>query len=254
MKRHMGKRILITGAANGIGRATAAFFAKEGAALYLIDLPGKGLVDVAQQLSAEAKISFKEVSVTDEEGISQAVEEMVAAMGGIDGVVNSAGIVAVEPALDSSIETFRQVIEINLTGTWIVCRAAARKMATNGGGSIVNISSVYGFQGAPNRTAYCASKGGVANLTESLAVEWGPLGVRVNSVAPTGTRTPMVQRLIDSGLYNEEAVSRRTPLRRLAEPEEIAAACAFLISDESSMVTGHHLPVDGGWLANGYIM
>tara|TARA_Y100000780_G_scaffold214610_1_gene216440 strand:- start:641 stop:1024 length:384 start_codon:yes stop_codon:yes gene_type:complete len=125
-------------------------------------------------------------------------------------------------------------------------------MMSQGGGAIVNISSVYGFQGAPKRTAYCASKGAVISLTDSLAVEWGKLGIRVNSVAPTGTRTPMVRDLIDRGIYDLDGVSRKTPLGRLAEPEEVAAACGYLVSDEAAMVTGHHLRIDGGWLANGY--
>jgi len=254
MQRHKEKRILITGAANGIGLANARFFAAEGARLYLVDLPGKGMKEIAAEIAKTAPVLFREASVTDEMAIKDAVAEMVTAFGGIDAVVNSAGVVAVAPALEADLDTFRSVIEVNLIGTWIVCQAAGRQMVAQGKGSIVNISSVYGFQGAPNRTAYCASKGGVISLTDTLAVEWGPLGIRVNSVAPTGTRTPMVQDLIDRGIYDVDAVSRRTPLRRIAEPEEIAAACGFLISDEAGMTTGTHLRVDGGWLANGYLM
>lgn len=254
MPRHDGRRVLITGAANGIGMATAHFLAREGARLYLVDIDAAGLEATRAALPAETEALSRVASVTDADAIAAAVDDMATQFGGVDAVVNSAGVVAVEPALDASIDLFRKVIEINLVGSWIVCQAAARVMARQGGGAIVNLSSVYGFQGAPNRTAYCASKGGVVNLTNSLAVEWGPLGIRVNSVAPTGTRTPMVQSLIDRGVYDVDAVSRRTPLRRIAEPEEIAAACAFLISDEARMTTGHHLAVDGGWLANGFLM
>jgi NAD(P)-dependent dehydrogenase (short-subunit alcohol dehydrogenase family) len=254
MGRHQGKRILVTGAAGGIGLATARFFAQEGARLYLIDLPGSPLEASVPDLAQAGDVVLRHLSVTDEAAVKDAVDDMVGCYGGIDAVVNSAGVVVVEPALEGSIETFRRVLDINLTGTWIVSQAAARHMAANGGGAIVNISSVYGFQGAPNRTAYCASKGAVVALTDSLAVEWGPLNIRVNSVVPTGTRTPMVQGLIDRGIYNVDAVSRRTPLRRLAEPEEVAAACGFLVGQEAGMVTGHHLRVDGGWLANGYLM
>jgi len=254
MKRHQGRRILVTGAANGIGLATARFLAAEGARLYLVDLPGSSLEESTLALRGQGEVALLHLSVTDEAAVQEAVGDMVARYGGIDAVVNSAGVVAVEPALEASLETFRRVVDINLTGTWIVCQAVARQMADNGGGAIVNISSVYGFQGAPKRTAYCASKGAVIALTDSLAVEWGPFNIRVNSVVPTGTRTTMVQDLIDRGIYNVDAVSRRTPLRRLAEPEEVAAACGFLISSEAGMVTGHHLRVDGGWLANGYLM
>ena len=252
MARHKGRRVLVTGAATGIGWACAQFFASEGADLFLVDLPEKALADRAASLGNGGRARFAEVSVTDEEAINAAVADMTTAFGGVDAVVNSAGVVVVEPALEHGIDVFRRVIDTNLMGTWIVCQSAARQMAQQGGGAIINISSVYGFQGAPNRTAYCASKGGVIALTNSLAVEWGPLGIRVNSVAPTGTRTPMVQDLIDRGIYKLEAVSRKTPLGRLAEPEEIAAACGFLAGDEARMINGHHLRVDGGWLANGF--
>ena len=114
------------------------------------------------------------------------------------------------------------------------------------------IGSVYGASGAPMRAAYCASKGAIHNLTESLAVEWGPLGIRVNTVAPTGVRTPMVQAMMDAGTYDIKGVKARTPLGRLAEPEEVANACWFLASDQAAMITGTVLRVDGGWLANGY--
>lgn len=254
MSRHANRRVLVTGAANGIGMATAQFLAREGARLYLIDIDADGLAAVRAGLPEGTEVESCIASVTDEEAIAGAVDAMAARFGGVDAVVNSAGVVVVEPALEARIDVFRQVIETNLVGSWIVCQAAGRHMARQGGGAIVNISSVYGFQGAPSRTAYCASKGGVVNLTNSLAVEWGPLGIRVNSVAPTGTRTPMVQGLIDRGIYDVDAVSRRTPLRRIAEPEEIAAACGFLISEEAGMTTGHHLAVDGGWLANGFLM
>lgn len=114
------------------------------------------------------------------------------------------------------------------------------------------IGSVYGEGGAPERTSYCASKGAVHNMARSLAVEWGALGVRVNAVAPTGVRTPMVQDLIDRGIYNMAGVKNRTPLGRIAEPEEVASAITFLASPAASMINGVILPVDGGWTANGY--
>jgi NAD(P)-dependent dehydrogenase (short-subunit alcohol dehydrogenase family) len=251
-RRHDRKRILITGAANGIGLATAERLAEEGARLYLVDAAVDLLNERAKALAEKTEVVARELSVTDEPAVRKATEDMVARFGGIDAVLNSAGIVVVEPALEASLETFRKVIDINLVGTWIVCQAVARHMAKAGSGSIVNVSSVYGFQGALSRTAYSASKGGVIALTDSLAVEWGPLGIRVNSIVPTGTRTPMVQDLIDRGIYKLEAVCKRTPLGRLAEPDEVARACSFLMSDDSSMTTGTHLRIDGGWLANGF--
>ncbi len=252
MARHDGRRILITGAANGIGFATAQRLAEEGARLYLIDIAGDLLTERARELGGKTEVVARALSVTDEAAVQAAVDDMATRFGGIDALLNSAGVVAVEPALEASIDTFRKVIDINLMGTWIVCQAVARHMAKAGSGSIVNISSVYGFQGALERTAYSASKGAVIALTNALAVEWGPLNIRVNSVVPTGTRTPMVQDLIDRGIYKLEAVRKRTPLGRLAEPDEVARACSFLMSDDSSMTTGTHLRIDGGWLANGF--
>lgn len=250
--RHNGRRVLITGAAKGIGAAVAKYFLEEGAKLYLADLPETGLADTAAALGATGSVLHSELNVTDTQAVEQAVAKMSDAFGGVDVVVNSAGIVAVVPALEESQDNFRKVMDVNVTGTWNVSQAAAKRMIAQGGGSIVNISSVYGFQGAPLRTAYCASKGAVIALTNSLAVEWGPHGIRVNSVAPTGTRTPMVQNLIERKIYNLDGVTRKTPLGRLAEPEEIAFDCGFLVGDEAKMISGHHLHVDGGWLANGY--
>ena len=176
-----------------------------------------------------------------------------ATWGHIDVVVNCAGVLVVKPALELDNEEWRRVIDINLTGTWLVSQAAGRRMVPAGKGAIINISSVMGNGGAPQRTAYCASKAGVIGLTRSLAVEWGRAGVRVNSVAPTATRTDMVQDLIDRGLFNLEGIEGRTPMKRLAEPADVAAVCSFLASDDAAMVSGHDLAVDGGWMANFYI-
>ncbi len=253
MARHADRVVLVTGAASGIGLATARRFASEGANVSLVDRDGEGLMAAHGALKADgAKTLPLAGDVTDAAFVKEAVAETIEAFGGIDCVVTSAGIVRAEPALEVTPETFREHLEINVMGSWLPAQAAARHMAEHGGGTIVFLGSVYGASGAPNRTAYCTSKGGIHNLVQSLAVEWGPLAIRVNAVAPTGVRTPMVQDLIDRGIYNMKGVVARTPLGRLAEAEEIAAACAFLASGEASMITGHVLPVDGGWLANGY--
>jgi len=140
-------------------------------------------------------------------------------------------MVQVKPAFELEAQAFCDHSEVNVTGSWLYAQAVGREMAKNKGGNIVMIGSVYGTGGAPQRTGYCASKGAVHNLVRSLAVEWGDLGIRVNAVAPTGVRTPMVQELIDNGLYNLKGVQARTPLGRLAEPEEVAEAIAFLLSE-----------------------
>lgn len=246
------KRTLITGAASGIGLATAQRLAAEGHALALADLNAEGLNAAAASLPAATPLVLCPGSVSDAADVAAAVDAAVAAFGGLDGLVTSAGIVRAAPSFDVTPEAFRQHLDINVMGSWLCAQAAGKVMAAQGGGRIVMIGSVYGAAGAPMRAAYCASKGAVHNLVQALAVEWGPLGIRVNAVAPTGVRTPMVQDLIDRGQYNMAGVKARTPLGRLAEAEEIAAACRFLLSDEAAMISGHVLPVDGGWLANGY--
>lgn len=244
---------LITGAASGIGMAAAHRFAAEGHALVLVDRNAEGLTEAAATLPASTQTLLCPGLVTEPADVRATFAQAVERFGGVDCVITSAGIVQATPSVDVAPEDFRAHLEVNVMGSWLYAQAAAQDMIRRGSkGSIVMIGSVYGASGAPMRAAYCASKGAVHNLTASLAVEWGRLGIRVNAVAPTGVRTPMVQALIDEGKYNMAGVKGRTPLGRLAEAEEIAAACWFLSSDQATMITGTVLPVDGGWLANGY--
>lgn len=239
---------LITGAAQGIGLATAQWLANKGHKVCLFDI--KDASEAAAKLGAHA-IAVKG-DVTKVADVDAAVERTVSTFGGIDCLVTSAGVVKVGPALDVDLDDFASVMSVNVAGSFLPAQRVARVMSKKGAGNIVFVGSVYGSGGAPQRTAYCASKGAVHVMTQSLAVEWGPLGIRVNAVAPTGTRTPMVQDLIDRGIYNLKGVEARTPLGRLAESGDIAAAIEFLASPAASMINGVILPVDGGWLANGY--
>jgi NAD(P)-dependent dehydrogenase (short-subunit alcohol dehydrogenase family) len=251
--KQSSKCTLITGAASGIGLATAKRFATEGHALVLVDRNAENLSNAAATLPVDAQVLKCPANVTDPDAVNECIEKAVARFGGVDGLVTSAGTVKTGPSLDVPPEDFRLQLEVNVTGSWLFAQAVAKDLVRRGAaGSIVMIGSVYGASGAPMRAAYCASKGAIHNLTESLAVEWGPLGIRVNAVAPTGVRTPMVQQLMDAGIYDTKGVTARTPLGRLAEPEEVANACWFLSSDEAAMITGTLLRVDGGWLANGY--
>lgn len=240
--------VLITGGAQGIGYAAAEGFVAEGWNVCLFDL--KGAAEAAGNLPGKA-IGI-DGDVTSEADIDAAVARCVSELDGLNCVVTSAGIVKVEDALEVTAQDFSRTMAINVTGSFLAAQRAARHMVDNGGGSVVLVGSVYGDGGAPQRTSYCASKGAVHNMTRSLAVEWGPLGVRVNAVAPTGVRTPMVQDLIDRNIYDMDGVRNRTPLGRIAEPEEIASAITYLASPAASMINGAILPVDGGWTANGY--
>lgn len=245
------KRVLVTGA-SGLGLAIARRYLNAGDQVCLLS-QSEASVKTALESTGPAAIGITG-SVTRSEDIEHAIQRMCDAFGGIDCAVSCAGINVVGPSLEVSAQTFSHILEVNVLGSFLVAQAAARQMAASGGGNIIFISSVYGESGAPQRAAYCASKGALHTLTESLAVEWGKYGIRVNAVAPTGIRSRMVQSLIEQGQYNLRGVEARTPLGRLAEAEEVADACYFLSGDQAAMITGHILPVDGGWLANGYII
>src|SRR5215475_324762 len=232
--RLKGRRILITGAASGIGRRTAELFAAEGAALTLLDCDRKRLAEVARETGGVAA----EADVTQEASVARAVEQGAAAMGGIDGVVNAAGIVIHGSVLDVGVADWQLVLGVNLTGTYIVTRCCLPWLSKASGATIVNIASGQGLlPNRPEMTAYAASKGGVVNLTRALAAELAP-AIRVNSVCPGMVDTPMTA----------DGPRDATPyaLKRIADPLEIANAILFLTGSESSFVTGAALAVDGG--------
>jgi NAD(P)-dependent dehydrogenase (short-subunit alcohol dehydrogenase family) len=228
------RRVLITGAASGIGRRTAELFAAEGAALTLLDRNRESLAEVARETRGE----LVEADVTQEERLAQAVARGAAAMGGIDGVVNAAGIVLHGSVPDVDLVSWRRVIEVNLTGTYIVVRCCLPWLAKAPFATIVNIASGQGLlPNLPNMTAYAASKGGVVNLTRALAAELAP-SIRVNSICPGMVDTPMT-----AGLQRDASPYA---LKRIADPLEIAQAILYLTGTESSFITGAALAVDGG--------
>ena len=232
--RLRGRRILITGAASGIGQRTAELFAAEGAALTLLDCDRKRLASVARETGGTAV----EADVTQESSVTRAVEQGAGAMGGIDGVVNAAGIVIHGSVLDVGLADWKLVLDVNLTGTYIVVRCCLPWLAKAPFATIVNIASGQGLlPNNPGMTAYAASKGGVVNLTRALAAELAP-SIRVNSVCPGMVDTPMTAGL--------ERDLDRYALGRIAEPLEIAQSILFLTATESSFVTGAALAVDGG--------
>ena len=244
-----GKRILITGAASGIGHGAARAFRDFGADVFVSDLDPNALEAVWPDLAASRRGAL---DVTDEGQCETCVGRAVDAMAGLDGVFNSAGVAdPVRPALEVEVALWQATVDIHLRGSFLVARAAGRVMVAQGSGSIVLVSSVNGVNGIPRRHAYGPAKAAVAQLARTLACEWGASQVRVNAIAPTYIATPLVQRLVDQGKIDEDRIKRRTPLARLGTSEDVANAAAFLLSDLSSYVTGTNMPVDGGWLAYG---
>ncbi|WP_137891185.1 SDR family oxidoreductase [Ramlibacter sp. 2FC] len=232
--RLQGRRIVITGAASGIGRATAELFAAEGAALTLMDLNNEGLQQLARTTGAFAF----EADITDEASVERAVQQGAAAMGGIDGVVNAAGVLLRGSVLEVGLKEWRRVLDINITGTYLVVRCCLPWLKQVPGSTIVNLGSAQSLlPNAPNRTAYATSKGGVLNLTRALAAELAP-DIRANTVCPGLVETPMTEEI--RGNVNNYA------LRRLGQPLEVARSILFLTTSESSYVTGAALAVDGG--------
>lgn len=234
MSRLSGRRIVITGAASGIGRRTAQLFAAEEATLTLLDQNATALAEVA----GETNSRFFEVDITDEKSVATAIENGASAMDGIDGVVNAAGIAWHGSVLEISVADWRRIIDVNLTGAYIVVRCCLPRLKEASGGTIVNISSGQGLlPNVPNRTAYAASKGGLVNFNRALAAELAP-DIRVNCICPGLVDTPMAEGL--QGNFSNYA------LGRLADPLEIANGILFLTSAESSYVTGSTLAMDGG--------
>lgn len=244
-----GKRILVTGAASGIGQGAAAAFERFGARVFVSDLDPAALALAWPQLPANRRAAL---NVVDESECSACVGQVIDVLGGIDGVFNSAGIAdPVLPALIIDIDDWQRTVDVHLRGSFCVARAAGRAMIENKSGSIVLISSVNGVNGIPRRHAYGPAKAAIVQLARTLTCEWASSNVRVNSIAPTYINTPMIERLSREGKVDIDRLERRTPMGRIGTVEDVAHAASYLLSDLSRYVTGVNLPVDGGWLAYG---
>ncbi|MEQ1682841.1 MAG: SDR family oxidoreductase [Burkholderiaceae bacterium] len=242
---------VVTGGAKGIGWATVQALVRAGIVPVLFDRDETALAAARARLSAQGTDHLAlQVDITDEAAVDAAFSAVTARYGRIDTLVNNAGIALRHPTLKMSAADWQAVVDVNLTAVFLCCRAAGRSMVPARRGAIVNVSSIMGLSGGglyPN-LSYQSTKGAIVNMTRALAVEWAEHGIRVNAVAPTWVRTDLTQ-----GLFGDPELMDRildlTPMRCLAEPADIADAIVFLASEQARMITGHTLPVDGGYLA-----
>ncbi len=246
MNRLEGKRAIVTGGASGIGAATAARFLQEGAQVCIFDRDPDSGRRVEEELPSLSGVLI--CDVRDHTRVGEAFEEAAEKMGGVNVVINNAGISIRHRFLDIAPEEWERVIGVNLTGVFYVAQVAARHMLLHGGGVILNTASTNGIIGIPYYSDYNASKAGVIELTRSMALELAPK-IRVNAVAPGYVLTPMQRAEYTDEMLDE--VNRKIPLKRHARPEEIAALFAFLASEEAAYITGHVYPIDGGEIAGG---
>ncbi|MEU0782674.1 glucose 1-dehydrogenase [Streptomyces sp. NPDC006173] len=244
-----GQVALVTGAASGMGLATARAFAQAGAAVVLADLSKDAVEKAARELTDAGHQALGVVcDVTDEVQAAAAVDRAVEAFGRLDMAFNNAGIQAPPTdAADETAENFDRVNAVNLRGVWAAQKHELRQMRTQGSGAIVNCSSLGGLVGLPERAAYHASKHGVIGLTKSAAVEYAPKGIRINAVCPGTIDTPMVSSMLESQADAMAEILKQQPIGRLGRAEEIAEAVLWLCSPGASFVIGAALPVDGGF-------
>ena len=245
MGRLDGKVSVITGAASGIGRASARRFAAEGAKVVVADLSDGPGADVAAEIGGH----YVHADVTDQASVEAMYDEAINFFGGLDVCFNNAGISPTDDdsILDTDLEVWRRVQEVNLTSVYLCCRVGIARLLEHGGGSVINTASFVALLGAAtSQISYTASKGGVLSMSRELGVEFARQGVRVNALCPGPVNTPMLQELFAK---DPERAARRlvhVPMGRFAEPEEIAAAAAFLASDDASFITAASFMVDGG--------
>ena len=246
-----GKITLITGAASGIGRASAKIFAREGASLVLADIMeagGQETVQMVKGMGADA--IFVRTDVAKSQEVDALVARAVETYGRLDCAFNNAGIGGTSVLThECSEEEWNQVLAVNLTGVWLCLKAESTQMLKQGRGAIVNTSSIMGLTGAIRVPAYTAAKHGVAGITKAAALEYARHGIRINAVCPAPIYTPLLTKAFEKRPDIEERYARAEPMKRIGQPEEVGEAVAWLCSDRASYLTGLPMPVDGGYMA-----
>jgi NAD(P)-dependent dehydrogenase (short-subunit alcohol dehydrogenase family) len=247
--RLQGKVAIVTGGGSGIGKVTAELFAAEGARVVVADVRTDQAASVAEAITEDGGVATAvAVDVTDEDQVASMVDHAVDTHGGLHVLVNNAGIFPDDDGgvLDTPLSTWQLVMEVNLKGVWLGCRAAVPAMLSSGGGSIVNVASFVALVGAATaQVAYTASKGGVLSFTRELAVEYARQGIRANSLCPGPIETPLLADLLADPARRQRRLTH-IPIGRFGRPDEIAKAALFLASDDASFVTGSSMVVDGG--------
>lgn len=245
-----GKTAIVTGASRGIGRAIAKGFADAGADLVLVSRKRADLENVAKEIGGigrKAHPIVADIGVAEE--VQRAVDAALKIFPRIDILVNNAGISPVlKRAEELAVNEWEDILRVNLTGTFLFCQAVGKVMIRQGGGKIINMVSVGAIVGFPRQVGYCATKGGILQLTKVLALDWARFNVQVNAIGPSYIETELTQGMRESRVISESLL-RRTPMGRFGKPEEVVGAAIYLASDASSYVTGQTLFVDGGWLA-----
>ena len=244
-----GRKAIVTGGNKGIGKSITLCLAEAGADVFVAGRTQDELEDVCSQIRKLGRSSdYALTDVRIKSDVDAMVEKAVHTLGNVDILVNNAGVSEVLPAEDHTEEIWDTIIDTNLKGVFLCSQAVGKQMIKQKGGAIINISSQAGCVALLNHVAYCASKGGVNLLTKVLALEWAKHSIRVNAVAPTVIRTPMIDKVFAEESVRKE-LTAKIPLGKFGEPEDVAGAVIFLASEASRMITGHVLLVDGGWTA-----